>query len=173
MASLDVCFERERSWLVNGPRLADGGVSREIRPASPDGRCAGPPIPFGTVELPPDVLFSATLWRAAPTALVVEGDRLVEGSWTRCRDPLRISPAALEQPDPAACMRRMIADDPRALLPVCGCSSGLVLALAALLARRRGSPSTFGLGRRPDALPGWAPGRDGDGASAPAVRGLG
>jgi hypothetical protein len=86
--------------------------------ASADGLCATEPRFTPSPSIGLDVIYSEA------RGVAIADDAFVPLSWATCRDPLRISRTAFAQPTAAACMRQMIADDPRALLPACGESFG-------------------------------------------------
>lgn len=113
--AIDVCRRKQygQTWAANGQTAM--APYTDARAATADGQCAVAKAAFAPrFGLPVGAIYQLE------TGLVKSGDSLVHASWFACRNPLRISQAALDEPSVEGCISTVVADDPRALLSSCG-----------------------------------------------------
>lgn len=113
--AIDACrrVQYGQTWVANGGETDGGWVNARV--ATVDGQCAvekaewpsRSEVPVGTIH-------------QVQTGLVKSGDSYVHASWLACRNPLRFTQAALDEPSVEGCIAKVVAADPRALLSSCG-----------------------------------------------------
>lgn len=114
--SLDACTSRSiaQEWLANGGEPSPLGVPSPVRIATPDGQCAGAGTGGFVIDAPAGLVFQSA------SGVVRSGNSFSTASWVRCREPMIFSAAVMNAPTVEACMRAMVEEDVRAVLPVCG-----------------------------------------------------
>lgn len=113
--TLEVCFRAREPqlWVANGSETPNSITYSTS--ATRDGVCAAPTGRWPVRDLPPGTI------HALQSGLVpIDDDTYVHASWAKCRNPLRIKQSALNEATPEGCMRALVANDERAVLPSCG-----------------------------------------------------